>query len=294
MATEPPAPTPPSVQVPQWVISLLRFLAATVKSPFLHSLITAALAAFGTVYLAKQALPDFLPSPGKPLIPRILPKPKHAEEAIGKIQFGNAGCTGTIIGPVMSNDDKLQILTAAHCVKLGAVGTMKLKDGRVLNVKCVARDPEADAAWLSAANPGGDVPYLLLADSLPNDGEAVWHQGYGIDRPGNRESGIFRGTRQAGLQCQFRLSVSPGDSGGGIILDTNSRVVSPVCCTTRLSAVGDVFGASPIAAARIRPHKTAEDDEPMLIYPVLPLEDQQPEVLPAPQPSIVRDIRRPG
>jgi len=281
MAVEtPPPPPPPPPPIPTWIVTLLTLLAATIKSPFLHSLITALAASFGTVYFASKALPNFLPD-GKGLLPRILPRPKKAEDAIGRIQFGNAGCTATIIGPVASDDRTLDILTAAHCVKVGAVGKMTLKDGRVLSVKCVARDANSDAAWLVAENPGGNVPYLLLADGNPQDGEVVWHQGYGIDRPGNRESGLFKGAASGGQQVRFRLSVSPGDSGGGIILDSDSRVISPVCCTTKLAATGDVFGASPEYVARLRPKRGASDEEPPLFYPVLPMPDEVGESRPS-------------
>lgn len=281
MAVETPPTPPPAPQIPQWIVTLMTFLAGSIKNPFLHSILTAALAAFGTLYLAKQSLPNFIPNGPHGLIPRILPKPKKAEDAIGRIQFGNAGCTATIIGPVSSDDLTLDILTAAHCVKVGAVGKMTLKDGRDLRVKCVARDATSDAAWLVADNPGGNVPYLLLADGNPQNGEIVWHQGYGIDKPGNRESGLFKGSASNGQQCQFRLSVSPGDSGGGIILDSLSRVVSPVCCTTRLSATGDVFGAAPEYVAKLRPKKHTSDEEPSLFYPVLPMPDLVLESPPA-------------
>lgn len=43
----------------------------------------------------------------------------------------------------------------------------------------------------------------------------------------------------------FSLSVSPGDSGGGICVDGSGRLISPVCCTTHLAAVGQVYGARP-------------------------------------------------
>lgn len=273
MATDPTTNPPPLPQIPQWIVTLLTAFAATVKNPFFHTVLTAILAAYGTLFVAKQSLPNWIPNDPKGLLPKIFPRPKKAEDAIGKIVFGTAGCTATIIGPVNATDKVIDVLTAAHCVKVGAVGRMTLKDGRVLSVKCIARDPASDAAWLIADHPGGDVPNLLLADAAPQDGEGIWHQGYGIDRPGNRESGVFRGMASGLLQCKFRLSVSPGDSGGGIILDSDSRVVSPVCCTTRLSGVGDVFGASPIAAAKIRPKHFTEDIEPLLIYPILNMDE---------------------
>lgn len=280
-------PTPPPLpQIPAWVVLFITTLAGIVKSPFLHTLLTILGSAYGTLYLAKQAQPNFVPPLLKKLLPKILPKNFKAEDAIGRIQFGNAGCTATIIGPVAATDLNLDILTAAHCVKVGAVGSMKLKDGRTLAVKCIARDAQADAAWLTATNPGGDVPYLLLADGNPQAGEIVWHQGYGIDKPGNRESGLYKGSRMDGKQSTYRLSVSPGDSGGGIILDSDSKVISPVCCTTKMSAMGDVFGASPAYVAKLRPKRFASEEEPALFYPVLPLPDNiadwVPQVMPPP------------
>ncbi len=271
---DPVVPTPPPLpQVPQWIVTLLTFLAGTIKNPFLHSILTAALAAYGTLYLAKSALPNIGGLSPRNIWPKILP-PKHkAEESIVRLSMGNVGCTGTIIGPLSPSDRQIEILTAAHCIKVGATGKATLKDGRVLNFTCKTRDPASDAAWLVADHPGGDFPYLLLADRNPDDGEVVWHQGYGIDRPGNRESGLFKGSAANGQQCKFRLSVSPGDSGGGIILDSQSKVISPVCCTTRLAGTGDVFGAAPEFAAKIRPKRAASEEEPPLYWPVLPMPD---------------------
>ncbi len=271
MATKPRTKKAANTKAAGLVTTIGALLLSFVKSPLLHAFITALLGAVSggaaTIYAAKSMIPEF----SLPSRPRLLPLPKRAEDAIGKIQFGNAGCTGTIIGPVRSDDKTLQILTAAHCVRVGDRGKMSLKDGRILEVKCVSRDADSDAAWLTAANPGGNIPYALLAEQLPSDGELVWHQGYGIDKPGNRESGVFRGITANGKQAEFSLSISPGDSGGGILLDRAGRVVSPVCCTTRLSGVGRVFGATPEASARIRPTTIETADEPTLYWPVLPV-----------------------
>lgn len=274
MADETPPPPTPQPSLPAIGAAVLNLLLGLLQSWWLRSLLTILITIFLCVFAFKYALSLVVPHIPGPEIPRVIPKPRRAEDAIGKIQFGTSGCTATIIGPVWSNDDKLDILTAAHCVKVGAAGKMWLKDGRILKVVCVARDPGSDAAWLTADNPGGDIPYLLLADAMPQEGEVVWHQGYGIDRPGNRESGVFRGKATNGQQCKFRLSVSPGDSGGGIILDSEGKVVSPVCCTTKLGGTGDVFGASPLAAAKIRPSRLVSDEEPPLVYPVLPMPER--------------------
>jgi len=274
MADETPPPPAPGPQMPNLWPIFVQFLAWFFQSTWLKvvicTMLTFLLFAFTLRTLIGLAMPNFTP----PDIHKILPPKRKAEDAIGRIQFGNAGCTATVIGPVGPNDTKLDILTAAHCVKVGGVGKMLLKNGTTLAVQCVARDPASDAAWLVADHPGGDVAFLLLADAPPQDGEVVWHQGYGIDRPGNRESGVFRGTAPGALQCKFRLSVSPGDSGGGIILDSDSRVISPVCCTTKLAGTGDVWGANPVASARIRPKHSASEEEPPKIWPVLPMPEQ--------------------
>lgn len=271
MATKPRTKKAANPKAAGLVTTIGTLLLSFVKSPLLHAFLTALLGAVSggaaTIYTAKSMIPEL----SLPSRPRLLPLPKKAEDAIGKIQFGNAGCTATIIGPVHTNDANLTILTAAHCVRVGDRGRMFLKDGRTLDVKCVSRDADSDAAWLTAANPGGNIPYALLAEQLPADGELVWHQGYGIDKPGNRESGVFKGITSNGKQAEFVLSVSPGDSGGGILLDRSSRVISPVCCTTRLAGLGRVFGSTPEAAARIRPTTSEVADEPALIWPVLPV-----------------------
>ncbi len=191
-----------------------------------------------------------------------------SSDALGKLRIGSAFCTATVIGPLDEGDSHVDILTAAHCIKLNEAGLFTMSDGRVLHAKCIARDAASDCAWLRAVHPGGDVAYLLLADELPDVGEAVFHQGFGIDKPENKEVGLFKGVTGNGKQCNFRLSVSPGDSGGAIILDHNGRVVSPVCCTTRIAGVGDVYGATPKACAACRPQNRTSEDEPPLLNPI--------------------------
>lgn len=192
-------------------------------------------------------------------------------QAIGRISFARSGCTATVIGPIGRSDSHLTILTAAHCVNLGQTGTMKLKDGRTFTVRCVSRDAESDCAWLTTARPKEPVPFALLASSPPTSKSVeVWHQGYGIDNPGNKEVGKFQGQSGRG-QLWYRLSVSPGDSGGGIVTTQDGQVLSPVCCTTRLAGTGDVFGADPRRSAAIRPSATAAEvsEEPPVELPAI-------------------------
>lgn len=206
-----------------------------------------------------------------PIIKRLIPPPTKAEEAIGRIIFGRSGCTATVMGPIWSDDPTIDILTAAHCVKVGDVGTMTLKNGQKFLARCVARDEKSDAAWLRAARPDGDTPYLLLADETPLHGSPVWHQGYGVDKPGNREVGIYQGVATDRQQCIYALSVSSGDSGGAIITTQAGRVLSPVCCTTNLARKGVVWGATPGACAAIRPARSVPAMLSEVVYPSLDL-----------------------
>src|SRR6185312_15261015 len=71
--------------------------------------------------------PQPQPEPPKP-DPKPEPKPDTAK-AIARIQFGNAGCTCTVIGP-RRDDGSWWCLTASHCVKgVGQRGTMRMLDG---------------------------------------------------------------------------------------------------------------------------------------------------------------------
>lgn len=242
-----------------------------VQSSLFRTIIAAIVGGGVAGYTVSAAIPGMLPKGVLPFFDKIRPKTWKLEDAIGRIQFGNSGCTATIVGPISPGDTKIHILTAAHCVKMGANGRMKMKDGRLLNVRVVARSEASDVAWLEADRPEGEIPYLLLADVAPPPGTPIWHMGYGIDKPGNLERGTVKGITPNNLQVQYRLSVSPGDSGGGIVMTNEGRVVSPVCCTTRLSAMGDVWGGSPSECRRLKPGSTASYPAADAVHPSLDL-----------------------
>lgn len=217
----------------------------------------AVLAAVLSALLTRWGLPIVIPPPPivQPDPPRPGPPPEpqpNVPAAIARIQFGSAGCTTTIIGP-RRGDGRYWCLTAAHCVgSVGQRGRMTTLDGRTLGVVVVALNRTSDACWLVTDSASESLPFALLAEDTPAAGSKVWHAGYGIDKPGNRESGTFVGGPDGNGQVRFRISVSPGDSGGGIVLDAQSRVLSCVCCTTNLGGVGDVWGAGPRAIAALR------------------------------------------
>lgn len=199
---------------------------------------------------------DVPPHP-MPIAPPTQPQPKaDAWNAIGKIQFGNSGCSATIIGP-RRVDGRWWILTAAHCVSgTGQKGRMQLRDGRTTGISVVAVDRQSDCCWCITENNTEVYPFTALAKESPEPGSKIWHGGFGIDRPGNKEEGEVRSKAGPSGQISMHLSVSSGDSGGGICLNENGEVVSCVCCTTRLSGPGMVFGASPERIRQLQPQMT--------------------------------------
>ena len=225
--------------------------------PALLAILAAVLAALGIKYLPDLPKPG--PTPPPITDPRPDPRPKPPEPrptpdpvaAVGRIQIGNGGCSATVVGPRRS-DGRWNVLTAAHCAtRVGESGVMQLRDGRTLGFVVAALDRTSDACWLLTTDTPADLPWLHLADTTPAPGTKIFHVGFGRHIPGNREDGEVRAGANARGQSQFWLSVSPGDSGGGICVDADGKVVSPVCCTTRLDGPGDVWGASPEASRRL-------------------------------------------
>jgi hypothetical protein len=205
-----------------------------------------------------------------PVPPSPEPKPPgkaNAEQAIGKLRFGNAGCTATVVGPRRA-DGRWDILTAAHCTGgPGSRGTFTLKDGRTLAVTVAARNPDADLTWLVTDAVVDDLPFANLATRNPPAGTEVWHMGYGIDKPGNRETGKTTGAETPVGQLPMELSVSSGDSGGGIFRADTNELVAVVCCTTERGRKVLMFGGSAERANRMRPVAKTEADawEPLAI-----------------------------
>jgi hypothetical protein len=135
----------------------------------------------------------------------------------------------------------------------GKAGTIRLKDGRTLKVTRTAIDRVSDLCWMVTDEAHDDLPFAQLAKDVPPVGTAIWHAGYGVDKPGNTETGTVSGGVNSTGKLAMTLSVSSGDSGGGIFRADTNELISAVCCTTRLAGKGVMFGGSSVEAAKLRP-----------------------------------------
>lgn len=183
-----------------------------------------------------------------------------ALKALSQIRFPtskpnqSAMCTATVAYPQLP-DGRWEVLTAAHCVPaVGTRGVLTTRDkSRTLSVTVATLDRRCDLAWLVTDEPVSDIYCAYIARENPPTGAPVWHSGYGIDRPENREDGrVKRGEDSTG-KLTFTLSVSQGDSGGGVIRSDTGEVVSAVCCTPTVNPYGEMFGGSCRNAWRLRP-----------------------------------------
>jgi len=210
-------------------------------------------------------------APVPPTPPKPDPKPGDGKldpvNALGRIRFGSAGCTATVIGPRRS-DGRWDVLTAAHCVSgVGARGTMTLNDGRSLGLRVVAHHRTPDVAWCVTDEEIADLPYALIAAKNPEPGTPIWHMGFGVDKPGNREDGVIAEGENAQGQLRMILSVSSGDSGGGIFRADTNELVSVVCCTSGMGRRVSMWGCSAEVAQKTRP-KATDDEEGWVPVPI--------------------------
>jgi hypothetical protein len=231
---------------------------------FLAALLAAALAAVGARYgipIPPPAPPPATTAPEVGPAPMPLPQPPSPDtpRAIARIQFGNAGCTATVIGPRLG-DGRYWVLTASHCVQsIGQHGTMRMLDGRTLGIVVQALDRKPDCCWCLTESNAEVLPFALLADRSPAPGTRIWHAGYGVDKPGNREDGSVDAAPDSNGQLRMTLSVSSGDSGGGICIDQDNRVISCVCCTAARGQRSSVWGASVESIRRTQPAGVVAD-----------------------------------
>lgn len=215
----------------------------------------------GTIPGAPQAPPrperpfDPIP-PAPPAAPPspVLPCPPKSDPlaALGRLALSGGSCSATIIGPRRA-DGKWDVLSAAHCFRGGRkTATVHLRDGRSLPVRLTAIDNVSDVAWC-ATEVVESLPFLLLAKAPAQKGDAIWHSGFGRDKPANVERGVIdTGADNLG-RWWGRIKVSPGDSGCAVIHAQTGEVVG---CLYGFSGPQSL-GGSCTAAWKIRPGAVA-------------------------------------
>lgn len=211
------------------------------------------------------------PNPRPPEPPKPEPSRVDAWKSIGRLAMERSFCSGTVVGPRRS-DGRWYVVSAAHCFdRVGQAATFIPREGASFRCSVQGIDRRSDCAVLVSDTAIEVLYHTFVSDSDPAAGTVVWHGGYGQDRPGNKESGqVVRGPNQDG-QVQYRVSVSPGDSGGGIVVDASGRLLSPVCCTTCLGCTGDVWGAGPAVIKRMLAAPTDYIDLPPATMPPPPV-----------------------
>lgn len=256
--TAPPAAgmrTMPSATIPGWRICI--------AGPPLHIE-----GRMGVSFRDRRRGGRFLP-PAPPPVPQPMPPAVPADPAgrksVVKFYISNVMCSSTPILPVRA-DGRWDILTAAHCWQHGAADPHVLAaDGTKYAVDLVVKDDAGDVAWCRTRAAAPKLVGSPLATAAPDPGRVVYHCGYGQDKPGNVEAGTVLGIRTASGQTAFRLSVSHGDSGGGIFDAASGEVVACVSSSTGIAQYTTMFGGSCVAAGRIRPR-----DESKPVMEVMP------------------------
>lgn len=210
--------------------------------------ILAAIAAGRPITIPPPPIPA-PPSESPTIPPPQEPKPDPLA-AIIRISKTGTGCSATIIGPKRP-DNRYWVLSAAHCTqRVGERWGGRFRDDRTLGLVVVSVDRKADVCWMltDLADSNTNLPYAILAERIPPRGTPVWHAGFGIDQPGNVEAGELTNPQpNADNQLEYLLSVSSGDSGGGIVDKTTGHILGPVCCTTAPGRKARVWAASPEA-----------------------------------------------
>lgn len=209
-----------------------------------------------TLWLQRPYIPPPPSPPGE-----TPPSPSYPPEmAIVKVIMNDGYCSGTIIRPQRS-DKRWHVISASHCFRgVNESVRIQFRDGKTFSAYVIAIDRKCDGAILLTEPITEVLPSLELASKTPKAGVKIWHAGFGFDKPGNREEGKLLGGPDSNGQNKYWLNVSNGDSGGGICLDQENRLLSPVCCTTRIAQPANVWGAAPEALHRMLAQPTRFDE----------------------------------
>lgn len=208
------------------------------------------------------------PTPAPPPQPEPAPPSYPPEMAIVKVVMSGGYCSGTIVKP-QRPDKRWHCVSASHCFsKTGEKVRIQFRDGKSFAAEVIAVNRKSDVAILLTEPIHEPIPCVGIATQTPEVGAKVWHAGFGFDQPGNHEEGEFLGGPDSNGQNRYWLNVSNGDSGGGILLASENKLLSPVCCTTRIAKPATVWGAAPEVLHQMLAKPTSFEEIPPKPMPI--------------------------
>lgn len=188
------------------------------------------------------------PVPPPPVVPKADPMGARV-----KLRTTKGGCTGVVINE-QRPDGRYLVATASHCVgRVGESASGVLPSGEQIQLVVQSIDRRSDCAWMLTAPTPHALPFARLAAAPPTPGRRVWVAGYGVQAPGVQRWGTFIGGPSPDGQLNYRIAVSPGDSGGPIVDDETGEVYGVVCCTASFGVDASVFAAGPAALRAAMP-----------------------------------------
>lgn len=190
--------------------------------------------------------PQFHPAPPTTPSPPPPENETHARTRAATVAVLQAHASGTgtnIDDPDDPNRD--YVVTANHVVdRTNEPVTITDAEGRKSRGRVIARDKDADLALIQVEPPRPNRTVATIAAAPKPIGTAIYHHAHGMHRPQNLETGTVRTTYRTDGQDTFTLSVSAGDSGGGIFDAETGELVAVIAATTAKNRDAIVFAGN--------------------------------------------------
>lgn len=178
-----------------------------------------------------ESIKPILDRPRDDSKPDIYDTVYDAKRSTYRISHGRSGCSATCVGRD-SVDGSYILYTAAHCVdRIGDIVTVHVDSNTRIRSTVIGLDKVSDACVIRTQPTRIRLYSSRVYSGKASNGVRVWHIGYGIDKPGNREEGSIIGYDSDRRQYMSDISVSSGDSGSGVHTVDGDYVVGTVCCT---------------------------------------------------------------
>lgn len=181
---------------------------------------------------AKPAPAQPAPASPAPLAPApapTLPKPISIDiidpaRAAVQIHSEGSGCSGTLVR--LDASEQYWLLTCAHCVRRNGQRVDIRGDNFQLQGVVERANRAHDICLVRVNEQSRKYPVAKIAETPPARGAALWHKGYGMDRPGNVERGTVLRPGDSAWACWYTTRLSSGDSGSGQFTEATGELVA--------------------------------------------------------------------